>query len=130
MPQMDAAYRNAVKAVVYHLCFADISGIDSATQQQLKQLAESLLAAEALQPALEGLRALQAGTTPGPELQQWAQQLQQFASAAAAAVPLAAACNNPSCSDLSGLSEAALVKGRRCSRCKAGYCSDGCQAAH
>jgi hypothetical protein len=123
-------YRGAVEALMSHLCDVNIVGIDSATYRQLKRLGKSLLAAEAVEQATAGLDALRAGRIPGSEMQQWTQQLQQFAAAAATAVPLAAACNNPSCSAFDALNEAALVKGRRCSRCKAGYCSDACQAAH
>jgi hypothetical protein len=124
----------SLQALVLNLGDANAVCNDSATCQRLNQLGELLLAAEVSQPALAALDALGAGSTPGlgpdKDLQKWVQQLQQFAAAAAAAVPLANACNNPSCSELGGLSEAALVKGRRCSRCKAGYCSEACQTAH
>jgi hypothetical protein len=129
MPQHDSrACCDVIAALVCCLVSSAFAGIDSASQRQLKQLSKALTAAEAIEPAVQGINALQAGHAPGPQMQQWIQLLQQFA--AAAAVPLAAACNNPSCNVLDGLSEAALVKGRRCSRCKAGYRSDGCQAAH
>jgi hypothetical protein len=130
LPQLDLVCHIVIARLVEHLGFSAVLGIDPASQQQLRQLGNSLLAAEAVDPAMQGLHALRCGNVPGPELQHWAQQLQQFAAAAAAAVPLAAACNNPCCCALGRLSEAALVKGRRCSRCKAGYCSDACQAVH
>jgi hypothetical protein len=62
--------------LVFHLGVLGAVGIDAATYQQLKQLSEALLAAEAVPPAMAGLDALAAGSILGPELQQWAQQLQ------------------------------------------------------
>jgi hypothetical protein len=63
---------------------------------------------------------------------EFAQQLRGVATAAAAiAVPNF--CNNPSCGNVSGVSEAALVSGRSCicSRCRiARYCSRECQVQH
>jgi hypothetical protein len=112
----------AVTALTDHLCRSAVLGISGAAQKQLKQQGEAVLA------GLEA--ALQSDSSSPEQLQRWGQQLQQFAAAAAAAVPLAAACNNPCCDGLGGLAEGQLVKGRRCSRCKAGYCSDACQVAH
>jgi len=48
-------------------------------------------------------------------------------------LPIAHACNNPCCSNLSGPSETALVSGKSavCARCRvARYCSRDCQAQH
>jgi hypothetical protein len=126
----EVVYRTSIEMLLCHLGDSAVVGIDSAAYQQLKQVGESLLAAEATHPAMARLIELQASSITGSELQQWAKQLQQFAAAAAAAVPLATACNNPTCSALGGLSETALLKGRRCPRCKAGYCSGACQTAH
>jgi hypothetical protein len=45
-------------------------------------------------------------------------------------VVLPVGCNNPLCSNLGGLSEAAAAS-KRCSRCKtANYCNAGCQEVH
>jgi hypothetical protein len=112
----------AVVTLTDQLCSRQLPGINTVRQEQLKQQGEVVLA---------GFNAALQSVGSGTEqLQQWAQQLQQFAAAAAAAVPLAAACNNPCCDGLGGLAEGQLVKGRRCSRCKASYCSDACQVAH
>jgi hypothetical protein len=112
----------AVTALTDHLCSSADPGIAAAAQKQLKQQGEVIRA---------GMEAALQSDGSGPEqLRDWAQQLQQFAAAAAAAVPLAVVCNNPCCVDLGGLAEGQLVKSRRCSRCKAGYCSDACQVAH
>jgi hypothetical protein len=112
----------AVTALTEQLCRSAVPGIAAVVQKQLKQQGD------VVRPGIEA--ALQDGSASPEQLQQWAQQLQQFAAAAVAAVPLAAACNNPCCVGLEWLSEGQLVKGRRCSRCKAGYCSDACQVAH
>jgi hypothetical protein len=120
--QLEESVDAAVTALTDHLCRDDVPGIDAAGQKQLKQQGELALGAAAAE--------LQSASSPPELLQQWAQQRQQFAAAAAAAVPLAAACNNPCCDGLGGLAEGQLVKGRRCSRCKAGYCSEACQVAH
>jgi hypothetical protein len=112
----------AVVTLTDQLCSRQLPGINPVCQEQLKQQGAVILA---------GFEAALQSVGSGTELlQQWAQQLQQLTAAAASAVPLAAACNNPCCVGLGGLAEGQLVKGRRCSRCKAGYCSDACQVAH
>jgi hypothetical protein len=122
--QREQVVATAVTALSGHLCRSAVPGIDAAGQNRLKQQGELVL-------AFGGMEAASQGGSAGPEqLQYLAQQLQQFAAAAAAAVPLAAACNNPCCVGLECVEERQLVKGRRCSRCKAGYCSDACQEAH
>jgi hypothetical protein len=112
----------AVAALTGNLCRSAAAGLGAAAQEQLKQQGEVVLA------GMEA--ALQSDRSGSEQLRDWAQQLQQFAAAAAAAVPLASACNNPCCVGLERLAEGQLVGGRRCSRCKAGYCSDACQTAH
>eukprot|EP00877_Chromochloris_zofingiensis_P005230 jgi/Chrzof1/14708/Cz09g12240.t1 len=45
-------------------------------------------------------------------------------------IPVLTCCNNPACANLSGLSEASLMKSK-CSKCRAaGYCSAECLLAH
>jgi hypothetical protein len=112
----------AVTALTENLCRSAVPGIAAALQKQLKQQGE------VVRSGIEA--ALQSDSASPEQLQHWVQQLQQYAAAAVAAVLLAAACNNPCCVCLEWLSEGQLVKGRRCSRCKAGYCSDACQEAH
>jgi hypothetical protein len=46
----------------------------------------------------------------------------------AAAAPLTVVCNNPSCQNLSGVSEAA-ASCKACGRCRCRYCSGACQRA-
>jgi hypothetical protein len=74
---------SAVPALTSHLCSRHHPGIAAACQKQLQQQGELVLG---------GIEAAVQDEMAGPEqLQQWAQQLQQFAAAAAAAVPFAAA---------------------------------------
>jgi hypothetical protein len=62
--------------------------------------------------------------------------MRQFADAVkmcrglAAAAPLKLLCNNPSCEDFSGVSEAAATASKRCTACRCcNYCSVACQRA-
>jgi hypothetical protein len=52
----------------------------------------------------------------------------ELCMALAAAAPLPVVCNNPSCENLAGVSEAAAAS-RKCAGCKCRYCSAACQQA-
>jgi hypothetical protein len=52
----------------------------------------------------------------------------EFCRTVVAAVPLPVVCNNPSCENMGGVSEAAAA-GKLCVGCRCRYCSAACQAA-
>jgi hypothetical protein len=56
-------------------------------------------------------------------------ELLSFCNVAAAAVPLPEVCNNPGCSSLEGISEAAAAV-KACVACGTRYCCRQCQQAH
>jgi hypothetical protein len=109
-----------------------------AMQQQLGPLGAAAAAAvEAVRVHAVAIAARKAAAadvvrTAQAAVGEFVQQLRAFATAAAA-VAVPNFCNNPSCGNASGVSEAALVSGRSCicSRCRiARYCSRECQVQH
>jgi hypothetical protein len=99
-------------------------------QQNSPQWTAAVAAYEASQPNWDEV---QAGAMPSTAAA--AEQLsQQYAEAIclcralAAAAPLLVVCNNPSCENIEGVSEAAAAS-KACAGCRCRYCSVACQRA-
>jgi hypothetical protein len=99
-------------------------------QQCSRQWAAAVAAYGANQPNWQGV---EEGTLPstGAAAEQHSQQYAEavgLCRALAAAAPLPVVCNNPSCGNMDGVSEAAAAS-KRCSVCHCRYCSVACQKA-
>jgi hypothetical protein len=97
-------------------------------QQCSPQWASVVAAYEANQPNWEEI---EAGTLPcsAAAAEQHRQQCAEaigLSRALAAAAPLPIVCNNPSCENMEGVSEAAAAS-KRCAGCRCRYCSVACQ---
>jgi hypothetical protein len=99
-------------------------------QQCSPQWAAAVAAYEANQPIWQEIQdmALPSSAAAAAQLSQQYADAIGLCKALAAAAPLPILCNNPSCGNTEGVSEAAAAS-KRCSGCKCRYCSAACQKA-
>ncbi|KAF6254255.1 hypothetical protein COO60DRAFT_335067 [Scenedesmus sp. NREL 46B-D3] len=99
-------------------------------QQSSPRWAAAVAAYGATQPNWEDIE-VGAQRSSAAEAEQRTQQYAQaigFCRALAAAAPLLVVCNNPSCENCAGVSEAAAAS-KACAGCRCRYCSVACQRA-